>query len=310
MTQLWSSRILLGVYNLTPLHYGVGQTTGAVDLPIARDAATQIPVLPATGLKGVLRDYVQEQLGQDKTTQLFGADIGKERNNNGGDPEAGRLTFTEARLIAYPARSLNRLFLHVTCPLVLERLRRDLKVAGAGELLSLPEISNDSPVLTADETLDGKTLVLDNLVYGEREVRFQSKVKSIAHALSTLLPAMEKESRERLASGLVIVPDVDFGHLMRIAIPVQARVRLTERKANENLWYEEYLPSDCLFAAIVGERRSRGGAGAEGKGALARLSDLVNVKSKFQVVQLGGNETVGYGLSWITTVTDEEAVTQ
>ncbi|MFC1642670.1 type III-B CRISPR module RAMP protein Cmr4 [Myxococcota bacterium] len=320
MTQLWSSRILLGVYNLTPLHYGVGQATGAVDLPIARDAATQVPVLPATGIKGVLRDYVQAKLGERKTNQLFGADISEERQSGSGDPEAGRLTFTEARLIAYPARSLNRPFLHVTCPLILDRLRRDLAATGADRLLSLREITKDHPALTADKALDQKSLVLDNLVYGETEVRYREDVSAVAEALSTLLPETEATSRERLVSGLVIVPDADFGHLMRVAVPVQARVRLTGGKTTDkwlnpetgkeekgNLWYEEYLPSDCLFVSLVGERRSRnGGTGAAGNGAReAHLSDLVAVRSEFQVVQLGGNETVGYGLSWLTTVGDE-----
>lgn len=135
-----------------------------------------------------------------------------------------------------------------------------------------------------------------------------------------LLPETEAASRERLVSGLVIVPDADFGHLMRVAVPVQARVRLTGGKTTDrwlnpetgkeergNLWYEEYLPSDCLFVSLVGERRSRNhGNRAAGNGAKdAHLSDLVAVRSEFQVVQLGGNETVGYGLSWLTTVGDE-----
>jgi CRISPR-associated protein Cmr4 len=319
MTQLWNSQLLLGIYNLTPLHYGVGQTTGAVDLPIARDPTTHFPVLPATGIKGVLRDYARSELPKEKLNQLFGAEISEEREAGDVDLEAGRLTFTEARLVAYPTRSLNRPFLHVTCPLILERLRRDLVAACATDLLALPELDYDYPVLTAARDLDEKALVLESLIYKKVEVRYRQDVEALAQALSQLLPPTEQASRKRLSSGLVLVSDSDFAHLMRTSVPVQARVRLTGGKTTDdwhnpetgrtesgNLWYEEYLPADCLFVSFVGERRSRSTAQGGGNGRAARLSDLANVSSAFQVVQLGGNETVGYGVSWVTTVPNEK----
>lgn len=45
---VWKNTALIGIYTLTPTHFGTGQTTGAIDLPIARDASTDFPVLPAT----------------------------------------------------------------------------------------------------------------------------------------------------------------------------------------------------------------------------------------------------------------------
>ena len=53
--KVWENAVLCGIYSLTPLHFGTGQTTGGVDLPIAREAGTGFPVLPATGLKGGAR---------------------------------------------------------------------------------------------------------------------------------------------------------------------------------------------------------------------------------------------------------------
>ena len=91
---VWSEAALLGIYTLNSTHYGTGQTTGAVDLPIARDAATGLPVLPATGSKGVLRDYAAQPLGDlDNTTvtDLFGADISTKEKAE--DRRAGRLAF-------------------------------------------------------------------------------------------------------------------------------------------------------------------------------------------------------------------------
>ena len=48
---VWLDCLLTGIYTLTPIHCGTGQTTDAVDLPVARDAATGFPILPATSLE-------------------------------------------------------------------------------------------------------------------------------------------------------------------------------------------------------------------------------------------------------------------
>lgn len=50
------SLLVTGIYTLTPTHCGTGQAAGAVDLPIAREAHTRLPLLPATSLKGIARD--------------------------------------------------------------------------------------------------------------------------------------------------------------------------------------------------------------------------------------------------------------
>ncbi len=321
MKGIWTHHALLGLYNISALHYGIGQTTGGVDLPIARDVMTEIPILPATGIKGVLRDYAGKTLGEDKLKKLFGADIGEERKN-GGNAEAGLLSFTEGRLIAWPARSLNRPFLHVSCPLILERLRRDLRAAGAETLLTLPELEtpNGAQVIVTDKTLSEKTLVLDNLVYHDNEIRYVSEAASVAKTLASLIPEAESGTRRQFESGFVIIPDADFTALMRTGVPVHARIKLTEGKTTDkwfnpetnkvesgNLWYEEYLPSDCLFLSMIGERRNRhsNGDASKSKKENVGLADLVAAGEAFQVAQLGGNESVGYGLSLLTLLAEK-----
>src|SRR5690606_9746576 len=56
-----TNSILAGIYTLTPTHCGTGQTSGAVDLPIAREPHTCLPVLPASGLKGAARSTLNER---------------------------------------------------------------------------------------------------------------------------------------------------------------------------------------------------------------------------------------------------------
>ncbi|MQX37567.1 type III-B CRISPR module RAMP protein Cmr4 [Roseospira navarrensis] len=302
---IWSNTAVLGLYTLSPTHYGTGQTTGAVDLPIARDAATGFPVLPAPGIKGVLRDVAEHTDAlAGKVTALFGAWIG---GTESGDLAPGLLAFTEARLIAYPARSLSRPFLHVTFPLILEGLMRDLRATGGslGSPLDTITVSEESGARVADPALDGEAVILEDLIYPAEEVTHDKAVEALANSLAALIPDHETATRARLTRGLVVIPDADFAALMQSAIPVHARVQLTSMKTTDshngesgNLWYEEALPSDCLFAALIGERRARPGgrANAHTGNDRAGLGDLISRADAFGVLQIGGNETVGQGL--------------
>ena len=43
------------IHALSPLHAGTGQGVGVIDLPIAREKATNLPFLPGSTLKGCCR---------------------------------------------------------------------------------------------------------------------------------------------------------------------------------------------------------------------------------------------------------------
>ena len=48
---------LYHLHALSALHVGAGQGTGVIDLPIARERASQLPYVPGSGIKGVLREH-------------------------------------------------------------------------------------------------------------------------------------------------------------------------------------------------------------------------------------------------------------
>ena len=48
--------ILLGLLAETPIHPGSGRSAGFVDLPVAREAATDYPVVVGASVKGALLD--------------------------------------------------------------------------------------------------------------------------------------------------------------------------------------------------------------------------------------------------------------
>ena len=83
---------LIFLHALSPLHAGTGQGVGVIDLPIAREKATNIPYLPGSSLKGVLRDACSDSNLQSR---VFGP-------SSGAEEYAGSMQVTDLRLLFLP----------------------------------------------------------------------------------------------------------------------------------------------------------------------------------------------------------------
>lgn len=251
---------IFGLLAETFIHSGSGQSAGAIDLPVMRERTTGYPFIPGSSIKGALKDAAESNgLDIDK---LFG----KQEN-------AGALLVGDARLVLLPVRSLSSPYRWVTCPLLLERLDRDLKRAGRTGL-SVPSVDDEKAV-----AVEGT----GNLFLEERQ--FEITDRSNEGLILALKPLIKHESaRERLARQLVVIHDDDFAWFANYALPVHARNVLDEnKKTSKNLWYEEALATDTLLSLIVGERHD---------GAVGDLADFLKDDGYLQV---GGNETVGHG---------------
>ncbi|MCX7598104.1 MAG: type III-B CRISPR module RAMP protein Cmr4 [Armatimonadetes bacterium] len=288
---------LLALYAETSVHPGTGQTTGAVDLPVQRERHTGIPVIPATGLKGSLRELAERVWGRaaPDVIRLFGPEVGA-----GDGLYAGAIAFGEARLLAFPVRSFPKVFVWVTCPLVLHRLSREIKMMGGAACPQMPpEVAEATAVVAQGSGFTDK-LVLEDLTFAtEASPDWNSAEKWVG---TTFLPGGQEYEyvRARFSTHCVLVPDADFQYLVRHTTQVAARVALTERKtaSDGNLWYEESLPRDCLFYAWVRCEKSRD---AEGSLAPVEVADkLAQLIEESRYVQVGGNETVGQGWCAIT----------
>ncbi len=290
--------ILASLYTLTPLHMGTGQATGAVDLPVAREGYTGLPIVPATALKGIWRDIFEfEQQDKGLVKDLFGPEM---EDENSGGLRAGNLVFTEGHCLALPLRSGSGPFVHATSLLVLERLARNLaafSVKQGQELVEHIGLLQPDRVYVTNEQQENKPLLVEDLFFQASEVFFSQHFESVAHFLASLLPERESATRKRLIRNLVLLPDPDFQALLDQALPVQARIKLGDNKSASdtggNLWYEESVPADTLFAYFL---RDRPGAG---KGdAVKKFRNASVHTDRLRTVQLGGNETVGYGWCW------------
>lgn len=272
---------MLYLHALTPIHSGTGQAAAVVDLPIAREKATGWPIVPASSLKGVLRDALHREETKQWVDKAFGKDVGDSEEAG----EAGALCFTDQRILCLAVRSYYGTFAYTTCPLVLQRLQRDAQAIGA----PLP-FQQQPPVVEGMNVAVVKSSMLlkNSQVYLEDldlSAVPSTEVEAIAEALAQVLfPQQKPDFTRRLA----LVSDEVFNFLCETAIEVVARIRLKdETKTVEQgaLWYEEAVPAESLFsgAVLIADHYR------EEPEALWRHSNP-------GLIQIGGNATVGRGL--------------
>jgi CRISPR-associated protein Cmr4 len=278
---------LIGLFTETPLHPGTGTTTGVVDLPIQRERHTDFPNIQSSGIKGALREKAERLW--EKTPEVVNVIFGPKNSDH-----AGSTGITDARILAFPVRSLSQVYVWVTCPEVLSRLKRDLALAK----MCPAEIHDLNPAEEKAFVAEGSglstPLVLEELLF-EVDNSEADRMKKLITEILKFMP--EKEDvyahvREKLQKHLVVIPNDDFRHIVKTATQVSARIVLNERKTSENLWYEETLPSDSLFYVVVMAAKPRGGNGAlnDSNAVLSKLKEVAG-----EYLQIGGNETVGMG---------------
>jgi CRISPR-associated protein Cmr4 len=281
---------LLFIHAQTGLHPGSGTALGTVDLPIQRERHTQWPVIPGSTLKGVVRDTCRPKDRNGPAREDWLAAFGPETSE--ADKHAGALSLTDARILAFPVRSLKGVFAWVTCPAVLERLHRDLKLGDSRDGFSPPSPPGKDKALAQQS---GPLLVDENkLILEEFEFERTGEAGAVTEWIAK--HAVDDEfTRKRLQSHLVILHDDDFTHFVRHATEVVARVGLDyERKTAKTgaLFYEEFLPAETLFYSVILASASR--REGHGRGPVEIMSYLrTNLPS---LLQIGGDETIGKGL--------------
>lgn len=263
--------ILLGLLAETSIHPGSGRSTGFVDLPVAREAATDYPVIVGSSVKGALLDLARTNGLKERASEIFGE-----------QDQAGALLVSDARLVLLAVRSLTSQYKWVTCPHLIERLQRDgSRVGGTNPGASAPSLQPGQYLGPAD----------GDLFLEERQFAHADTLPAELLPLVKSLVAHESTA-ERLAHQLVVLHDDDFVWFARYGLSVNARNVLDKKKkTSENLWYEETIPPDSVFCCLLAERSDNG--------ALAAVKKLFESRP---YIQMGGNETVGQGwfaVKWV-----------
>ncbi|MER3473972.1 MAG: type III-B CRISPR module RAMP protein Cmr4 [Armatimonadota bacterium] len=237
------------LHALTPVHSGTGQAVAVVDLPVAREKATGWPIIPASSLKGVLRDALATSDSKSWVSKAFGKDV-----REGGDMEAGTLCFTDQRILCLAVRSYFGTFAYATCPLVLNPLLRDMRAFGIEPPFDqVPTAEGTGDTLHA-LVAPGSALVKNGKLYLEDldiSAKTDTGAEQVAKGLASVLFA---DKPDTFVTRFALVSDEVFNFLSETAVEVTARVRLeddTKTVAHGALWYEEAVPAESVFAGAV-----------------------------------------------------------
>jgi len=281
---------LLFIHALSSLHPGTGQGAGVIDLPVAREAATGIPYLPGSSLKGVLRDRCPDA---DRVS-VFGPET------TNADAHAGSVVFADQRLLLLPVRSLAGTMAWVTSPFILQRFRRDclnLGLTPPADTFKVDQTTLKHARVVKESALKfaipagGQTtgkVILEDLDLDARET--QAAVNWATWLKTRLFPG-DDEWQKLFAQRFCIVHDDMLSFLLDTATEVIARnVLYPDKKTAKNLWYEEALPAESVLAGVV-YAQPTAAAGLSAADVLIKVRALTA-----KPVQLGGHSTVGRGL--------------
>jgi CRISPR-associated protein Cmr4 len=275
------------IHALSPLHAGVGQGSGLVDLPIAREATTRHPLLPGSSVKGVLRAEASRanEIGRGSMiSRLFGP------SGEDAHEHAGAIRISDARILLFPVRSDFGTFAWVSCPFVLHRWLRDLgdAVGFGADAISSPkpsEVSVPEQSLLIAQGAPG--VVLGGLPFA----RLPQSPK-LGQAIGAALFPKEPWWQAALSARLAIVHDDLFGWLVETATDVRAHIRIGPNGVvmDGALWYEETLPPETVLAGLV--------QFAPNNQPIAEADAWRMLEgSTTAPIQLGGGATTGHGLA-------------
>lgn len=289
------------IHALTALHTGTGQGSGVIDLPIAREKSTGLPIVPGSGMKGVLREELRpdEMSKEDDWKTLFGPKPGDVAGSGGF---AGALNIQDAMLLCLPVRSIYGVFAWVTCPFVLERYKRDWKSIYTTSLTwAVPDVTSESAIKTSSSVLDKNSEVyLEDL---NLPVSTESITDDICEHIARKIFPDDSIWQEEFKKRFLIVPDDIFSFLAETGTEVRARIRLkegTRTVAKGALWYEENLPAETLLWGVVGCDRARNhGQQKSADELMNTFIDTIIPKGEVRL-QVGGKATVGRGnVRWL-----------
>ncbi|MEP9412273.1 MAG: type III-B CRISPR module RAMP protein Cmr4 [Candidatus Brocadia sp.] len=300
----------------TPLHAGSGSDLGIVDLPIQRERHTGFPKVESSGLKGSIREVFEDLseikinnhiVNNDKKKVAMSLAFGPEE----GDTHSGALGFTDARLLLFPVKSMKGVFAWITCPHVLEKLKKEMELA---EISNMPALPNKNTVPhNCSLIISDSNIVLEEYTFSvSKETDANENCSTFAEWLANNIFPIAKDGkgpcaywREKMKKDLVVLTDDDFRDFVNLSTEVVARTKINNETGTVQqgaLFYEEYLPQEsvlyslALASPIFKEKDDEKGIFKQnGKNE----EDLVLEFFKAglpEVIQIGGNATIGKGI--------------
>lgn len=280
---------LLCLHARSAIHCGTGQAIGGIDLPIAREKPTNVPLVPGSSIKGVLRALVDDRDEKHAKHAEHITAFGPRTEN--ASEHAGSLHFGDLRLAFLPVRSARGTFAWVSSPYLLRRVARDAKEAGF--TVGAVSATDDKKCLVAK----GTRLVADKRVAFEDfdfEAVESAELTALAATLGPLL--LDADDAALFAGRVCVVSDDVMSVLLLTCTEVTTRIRLdpdTKTVDRGALWTEEALPVESLLVGVVVATpvASRKTSAPQLFTYLAWVLD-----QQGGALQVGGDATVGRGV--------------
>ena len=279
------------LHALSALHCGTGQSVGVVDLPIARARATQLPIVPGSSLRGVLRQQIASRSPNDVEALLGPTSIKSNQH-----AFAGALAVGDAHLLLLPVRCLAGIVSYVTAPFILRRYQRDMVRAG----IALPQwvagpAEGQAKVTTQSVNCMGRdaerVLVLEDLDF---QACTDSSLDAWAEHIAMKVFPHDPDSRGDLVRRFALLPDEVMSFLAETATEIRSRIAIdpdTGIVRRGALWYEENLPAESVLWGILALSSSNAPNDTRTASQLKGVLPAADT-----VLQLGGNAGVGRGL--------------
>lgn len=287
------------MYAVTPCHAGSGSALGVVDLPIQRERHTNWPMIQASGVKGAFRanfDRFKNNISEESRGEIneFKKLTDSVFGTSEGTGYAGSLSIGDARILAFPMRSSAAPFVWITCPAVLKRFQKDLKIANLKDF----DASNYS--VKDNEAINlGSEVLKDSILIEEYEVKV-TKTEALPDSIKDYF----KE-----ATRLLLVSDEVFNYGVSNCTQIMAQIKIdskTGTTADGSLRYQEELPSDTIMYTVIhwGDTKNS----TEEKLKAEIIKKFITKEVIAQHIQIAGDETCGRGvfqLDWYHAVKED-----
>lgn len=230
---------------ITNLHIGTsGNAYGVIKNEVEKDAVLNTPMLPASGIKGALRDYWRQNK-KEHEVEIFGTDT-KERDKI----KKGKCKFLNAQLIFRPMRVSfgDYAYCLVTTPDLIITMLATFNAFGIENYRNIcTKIYSEIDIFSSIfEECKGDIAGIVYYPNGQIEEIEGYCVKTVGNK-----DAKKKEIEEiydmlfELSEGVpVTIMRSDI--FKTIDLPIVARNHLVDGKSN-NLWYEEIVPHQSRF---------------------------------------------------------------
>ncbi len=281
---MFDEKSVVLLYTLTPLHAGSGSSLSVVDLPIQREVHTELPIIQASELKGVLRDYYNQKFDKDMLNTIFGPE-------ESGADYSSCISIQDARILFFPVKSVRGVFAYTTSPSVLNDFLR----ASDKDEISVEFEGEDNAIVVSNKLkVDDRYIVLEEFTFKAKDA--DSKIKGILKEIAKKLDNKDSYIYEGLTEKVVILPDDVFREFTKHFTEVVARTRIDDEKGTVKqsaLWYEENVPRDAVFYTVFRYNKSFNEAkDLKAQDVRQHIEDNLP-----DIIQIGGNRTIGRGFT-------------